>query len=78
VDTARVNNNYWLNVAAHPQVGGILGAGYFADYTQYGSFWNNMIAKNFTTTFAFALVAEESDWSWIPNAPNVSLISYGS
>jgi hypothetical protein len=37
-----------------------------------------MLAKNMTTTFAFALLAEESDWSWIPNAPNTSTVAYGS
>jgi len=37
-----------------------------------------MLAKNMTTTFAFAILAEESDWSWIPNAPNVSAVEYGS
>lgn len=66
-------SNYWLNVLQHPNVGGILGAGYFANYTQYGSFWNNMIAKGVSTKFAFAIVPNETDWSWIPGAPNMTL-----
>jgi len=78
VNVAQVQNNYWLNVAQHPNIGGILGAGYFQDYTQYGSFWNNMFAKDMPTKFAFAIVPDDSDWSWIPNAPDTSTIEIGS
>lgn len=37
-----------------------------------------MLAKNMPTKFAFALIADESDWSWIPNAPNTTTIEWGS
>jgi len=33
VNTVYIQKNYWLNVAKHPNVGGILGAGYFQKYT---------------------------------------------
>lgn len=37
-----------------------------------------MVAKGIPTKFAFALIPNETDWSWIPNAPNMSEIPYGS
>lgn len=37
-----------------------------------------MLAKQVATKFAFAMVAEESDWGWIPNSPNVTDNAYGS
>jgi len=78
LNTRYVNKNYWLNVAPHPNIGGILGAGYFKKYTQYGSFWNNMLVKQVQTKFAFSLVPDEEDWSWIPSAPDVTTNTYGS
>ena len=71
-------NNYWLTAIPNYNVGGVFGAGYFTGYTQYGSFWSNMIAKGVPTTFAISLVPQEIDWSWIPNAPNVTNISGNS
>ena len=32
-----------------------------------------MRAKGIPLKFAFAIEAEEKDWSWIPNAPNMTL-----
>jgi hypothetical protein len=32
-----------------------------------------MIAKGVSTKFAFAIVPNETDWSWIPGAPNMTL-----
>jgi len=61
-----------MNVAQHPNIGGILGAGYFKQYTQYGSFWKNMEAKSVPTKFAFAVVPEASDWSWMTDTPDVT------
>ena len=37
-----------------------------------------MIAKEIEPKFAFSIIPEESDWSWIPNAPNISLNTDGS
>lgn len=37
-----------------------------------------MIAKGVPTKFAASLIANEIDWSWIPNAPNVTDVAYGS
>jgi hypothetical protein len=37
-----------------------------------------MVAKGIPTNFAFAIVPNETDWSWIPNAPNMSQVPYGS
>jgi len=37
-----------------------------------------MIAKGVSTKFGVALVANETDWDWIPYAPNVTLSTYQS
>lgn len=71
-----MNNNYWNNAIPMYNIGGIFGAGYFTGYTQYASFWGNMIAKGLPSTFALNLVPSYNDWSWIPNAP-ANLSSYG-
>lgn len=31
IDTYRVNNDYWFTIAQYPNIGGILGAGYFPE-----------------------------------------------
>ena len=73
-----MNNNYWNNAIPMYNIGGIFGAGFFQGYTQYASFWGNMIAKGLPSTFALHLVPSESDWSWIPNAPNLTALGYTS
>jgi hypothetical protein len=37
-----------------------------------------MIAKGVSTRFAISLVPNNTDWSWIPNAPNLTDVPYGS
>ena len=72
-----MNNNYWNNAIPMYNIGGILGASYFAGQSAYGSLWANLIAKGIPATFALHLVPSVNDWSWIPNAPS-NLSAYGS
>lgn len=37
-----------------------------------------MISKKISPTFAFAIVPDETDWSWIPGSPNITENTYGS
>lgn len=56
-------------------VGGILGAAYFpqgSQYANYNSFWLDLVPNNVSTQFAIDLVPQADDWNWIPNAPNLT------
>jgi hypothetical protein len=43
VDVAQLQNNFWFYPGYYPNMGGILGIGYFVGSTEYGSFWENML-----------------------------------
>ena len=62
--------NEWFEYLQLPQVNGVFGMAYFADYLQWNSFWFSMISQGYNTTMAISLLPQESDVDWIQAAPN--------
>jgi hypothetical protein len=62
----------WYQYVSFPNINGVFGMAYFADYLDMNSFWFNMISQGYNTTMAISLLPSSTDQSWIPQAPDCS------
>jgi hypothetical protein len=67
--------NDWFQYVALSNINGVMGMSYWPSATEPQSFWSNMIAQGYNSTLAVSLLPTEQDYSWVPNAPNLTQTS---
>jgi len=53
--------NEWFQYVTFPNINGVFGMAYFADYLDMNSFWFNMISQGYNTTMALSLLPSSTD-----------------
>jgi hypothetical protein len=63
--------NEWYQYVKMPNINGVFGMAYFADYQDMNSFWYNMIVQQYNTTMGVSLIPSNKSYEFINDAPNV-------